>query len=195
LAIALLAAAGINVLISIGCAMRLSTPVFSMQPHAARLDEIAVPEKLQQMGVVLSSVYEYVYRRPGGSVTKRQYNIIRRPIAGRGGTDAYPLGVVEIRQVGFPFYAFVGTRRMIEKPFKDESTTDGIADCFGWAIPFGINGMAFVGNTLCYYAAVLVMTFVPGYLRRSYRVRYGRCSNCGYILYGLNRCPECNCAN
>ncbi|MHC5113608.1 MAG: hypothetical protein ACYTGP_04175 [Planctomycetota bacterium] len=51
-----------------------------------------------------------------------------------------------------------------------------------------------VANTAFYGAAAWAVVCGPGLLRRRSRRRRGACLACGYLLAGLDRCPECGTA-
>lgn len=49
----------------------------------------------------------------------------------------------------------------------------------------------FLVNWLIYSLLILGVVRGPSFLRRIIRLRSDRCTACGYILKGLDRCPEC----
>lgn len=49
----------------------------------------------------------------------------------------------------------------------------------------------FFVNTLFYAGLILTLPKIPSWIIARHRRHEGRCVNCGYLLKGLPRCPEC----
>jgi hypothetical protein len=55
--------------------------------------------------------------------------------------------------------------------------------------------LPFIANTLLYAMLILAAPRIPRWVVARYRRQEGRCVQCGYLLKGLSRCPECGAAS
>jgi hypothetical protein len=82
---------------------------------------------------------------------------------------------------------FGGRRVAWIEPWRHPATG---AQTYPRTVPLTPIWPGLLANTI-FYAALCAGVLFMLKLRRTLRARQGRCAQCGYVLHGLTRCPEC----
>lgn len=136
------------------------------------------------------------FSNSGFAVSTYEVRTVPRPSANAPNSWIWQAGKFE--EYGFPMHCLRSPIDIgIPRPNLYRLFFDRQEDHFIWKQLMHVQllPLEFAINAAVFAAALWLVCSGPGFIHRALRqrrfTRYGRCLNCGYILHGLPRCPEC----